>query len=67
MARAIASIIRLSLPFSHADGVGVNRLHFTGRVRGRRLAPGHYRLSATPRNSTGATGATVSVGFTVVR
>jgi hypothetical protein len=53
--------------FAHADSAGANSLHFTGRLSGRKLPPGRYRLSVTPRNSAGATGATVSVGFTVVR
>jgi hypothetical protein len=53
--------------FTHADSAGANRLHFTGRLRGRRLPPGSYRLSATPRNGLGVAGATVSAGFTVIR
>jgi hypothetical protein len=53
--------------FTHADSAGANSLRFTGRLRGRKLPPGRYRLSATPRNSAGATGATVSAGFTIVR
>jgi hypothetical protein len=34
--------------FAHADRAGRSRFRFTGRVRGRKLAPGRYRLQATP-------------------
>jgi hypothetical protein len=37
--RAVAS-------FTHKDRRGTNRLHFTGRVHGRRLTPGRYLLRA---------------------
>jgi hypothetical protein len=52
--------------FSHADLAGSNRFRFTGRVRGRRLSPGRYRLRATPRNSAG-TGPAVFQPFRVKR
>jgi hypothetical protein len=38
---------RLVGSFSHQDGTGANRLHFTGRVNGHKLAPGRYMLEAT--------------------
>jgi hypothetical protein len=47
--------------FRHLSPVGANRIRFAGRVRGRRLAPGRYRLSAT----AGARPQTAA--FTVVR
>lgn len=35
--------------FAHRGSRGTNRFHFSGRVRGRRLRPGRYRLvAATP-------------------
>ena len=34
--------------FSHRSTAGLNRLHFNGRLRGRRLKPGRYRLIAKP-------------------
>jgi hypothetical protein len=34
--------------FSHSGSAGVNRFRFTGRIGGRRLAPGSYRLVVTP-------------------
>jgi hypothetical protein len=50
--------------FSHSDGAGSNHFHFTGRLRGRKLAAGHYLLVAVARNSAGASSA-VQKGFTV--
>ena len=50
--------------FTHADGSGSNRFHFTGRVGARKLAPGHYLLVAVARNSVGA-GPAVTVSFAV--
>ena len=52
--------------FVHQDAGGAVRLRFHGRVGGRRLAPGRYRLSLTPR-ADGRTGRTVVLGFTVLR
>ncbi|MDX6699514.1 MAG: hypothetical protein QOE65_2911 [Solirubrobacteraceae bacterium] len=46
--------ITLRGSFSHVDVAGANRLHFTGRLRGRRLAPGRYRLAARSSNAAGA-------------
>jgi hypothetical protein len=40
--------------FSHADTAGPNRFRFTGRVGGRKLKPGAYRLRVVARNSAGA-------------
>jgi hypothetical protein len=40
--------------FSHADLSGANSLHFSGRLNGRKLAKGRYRLSAVAHNSAGA-------------
>jgi hypothetical protein len=45
---------------------GLNTFRFTGRLGGRRLRPGSYRLLATP-TSGGASGGTVSVAFRVVK
>jgi CSLREA domain-containing protein len=51
--------------FTHSDAKGTNSFRFTGRVGSRPLAPGRYRLSATPRAGS-LTGKTVSIGFSVV-
>jgi hypothetical protein len=40
--------------FSHSDLAGANSLHFSGRLNGRKLAKGRYRLSAVAHNSAGA-------------
>jgi hypothetical protein len=39
--------------FMHEDGVGPNSFRFTGRVGGRTLAPGSYRLTAVAANLFG--------------
>ncbi len=52
--------------FAHGDAKGSNRLRFSARLHGHALAPRAYRLTATPRSAAGATGASVSTGFTVV-
>jgi hypothetical protein len=51
--------------FRHSDTAGVNRVHFTGRIRGAALSPGGYRLRATPRTSAG-TGATTTAQFQII-
>jgi hypothetical protein len=40
--------------FTHADTAGPNRFRFSGRVGGRKLKPGAYRLRVVARNSAGA-------------
>jgi hypothetical protein len=39
--------------FKHVDRVGAIHFRFTGRVKGRALGPGRYRLQAIPRNQAG--------------
>ena len=51
--------------FTHADRAGANKFFFTGRVRGKTLKAGSYRLDATPQ-SGGKNGKTVSVKFRIV-
>jgi hypothetical protein len=52
--------------FRHADAAGPNRLRFTGRVRGRKLKPGAYRLRAVPRTAAGS-GKAVARPFRIKR
>ncbi|MFN8110748.1 MAG: Ig domain-containing protein [Thermoleophilia bacterium] len=52
--------------FTHADAPGGVTVPFNGRLRGRGLAPGRYRLTLTPR-AGGQTGRTVTLPFRVVR
>jgi hypothetical protein len=40
--------------FTHTDAAGTNALRFTGRIAGRTLASGSYRLSASAHSAGGA-------------
>jgi hypothetical protein len=51
--------------FAVSGNPGGNRFRFTGRVHGRTLARGHYRLIATPSDSTAAKGTAVRLPFRV--
>jgi hypothetical protein len=51
--------------FTHADAAGHNRFHFTGRVRGHKLAVGPYKLVATP-SAHGTTGQARSAKFRIL-
>jgi hypothetical protein len=53
--------------FSHQDGAGRVTLRFTGRVGGRPLAIGSYRLRAVARNAAGRSSAAVAIPFSVIR
>jgi hypothetical protein len=53
--------------FSRAGTAGTNRFKFTGRLRGRKLAPGTYRLTAVASNANGKSVAVTSSSFTIVR
>jgi FG-GAP-like repeat/Abnormal spindle-like microcephaly-assoc'd, ASPM-SPD-2-Hydin len=57
--------VRMPGSFRLAGRSGANRFHFSGRVRGRKLSPGSYRLVATPR--TGIAGRPVRAGFRILR
>ena len=39
--------------FRHTGTAGLNRFRFSGRLRGRKLRPGRYRLVATARDAAG--------------
>jgi hypothetical protein len=52
--------------FSTTARAGANSLRFSGRIWGRTLGPGTYRLSAVPRSGS-RIGSTVRVGFRVIR
>lgn len=45
-ARPCGTAYRKLGSFTHRDVAGANSFHFTGRLRGRKLAPGSYRLQA---------------------
>jgi uncharacterized repeat protein (TIGR01451 family) len=60
--------LRVSLgSFTRKDRAGVNRLHFTGRLRGRKLTPGHYDLRAIARNNNGKTSRPITQHFAIQR
>jgi hypothetical protein len=52
--------------FTHTDAAGTNALRFSGRVAGRALAPGNYRLSASAQ-SAGGSSKVRSVTFQITR
>jgi hypothetical protein len=51
--------------FRHRDRAGRNRVDWSGRLSGRPVGPGAYRLLATPR-ADGATGPASTVRFKIV-
>jgi hypothetical protein len=51
--------------FGHSDRRGANRVHFSGRLHGRALRPGHYVLRLTATRD-GQRGRTVAIRFTVL-
>jgi hypothetical protein len=53
--------------FTHADVAGANRLHFSGRIRNRKLKPGRYRLTVFASNSGGARSRLLAKRFVIVR
>jgi hypothetical protein len=52
--------------FTHSDAAGTNALRFTGRIAGRALAAGSYRLSASAQSAGGAS-AVRSATFQITR
>jgi hypothetical protein len=50
--------------FTHTDTAGANELHFSGRIKGKTLAKGSYRLQAVPHNAAG-NGLSVSKEFKI--
>jgi hypothetical protein len=52
--------------FTHADASGKNSFGFTGRVKGRKLRPGSYRLSSVARGPNGKTGKSAAASFKIV-
>jgi hypothetical protein len=50
--------------FTHTDKAAANSFHFSGRVKGKRLAPGTYRLQAVTHDAAG-NGAAIDKSFTI--
>jgi hypothetical protein len=55
--RACTRAVPVRGSFSHAGTAGANSFTFTGRLGGRALRPGRYRLTATPVGADGLAGA----------
>jgi thrombospondin type 3 repeat protein len=53
--------------FTHAGKAGANSFKFTGRVGGRKLAPGSYRLSAVATDTARNASVVKTVAFRIVR
>ena len=64
--RKLGRSLRLVGSFARTDRIGANRVRFTGRLRGRRLAPGLYRVYARSQADGGVSG-TITRYFTVLR
>jgi CSLREA domain-containing protein len=53
--------------FSRNAAAGANGVPFNGRLNGRKLKPGSYRLTASPTDPSGNHGAPASVSFKIVK
>ena len=53
--------------FAHQGSAGANTVRFLGRLRGKRLRPGSYRLLLVPTDAAGNRGARTRVRFRIVR
>ena len=52
---------------THADVAGTNRVRFSGRVKGRRLSAGTYRMVLVAVSASGQRSAPKTLNFTIVR
>ena len=53
--------------FGHAGAAGLNRFRFSGRLAGRKLRPGSYRLVATAKDAAANTSKRVNRLFRIIR
>jgi hypothetical protein len=53
--------------FTHRGKAGRNRFKLTGRLNGRKLAPGRYRLRAVATDPAGNSGSPKRSRFRIVR
>jgi hypothetical protein len=53
--------------FTHAGSSGANSFRFSGRLNGKRLSRGRYRLLAVPKDAAGNNGRSVRTRFRIVR
>jgi Tol biopolymer transport system component len=59
--------VRVGTAFTRRARAGLNRFAFDGRLRGRTLAPGRYRLRVTARDTAGNTSPPSHITFRVTR
>jgi hypothetical protein len=59
--------VTLSGSFTHRGTTGKNRFRFSGRLRGRKLPPGRYRLRAVATDPAGNKSSTKRRAFRIVR
>lgn len=64
--KSCTRVVTLKGSFSRNGATGTNSFHFTGRLNGRKLKPGRYKLVATP-TAGGLKGKATSTGFRIVR
>ena len=64
--RACRRYVRLRGSFTHAGQTGGNRFRFTGRLRGRALRPGRYRLVGVPTDPAGNRGLPATRPFRIL-
>lgn len=65
--RRCARWVTLPGLFRHTGVTGVNRFKFTGRLRGRKLRPGRYRLAITAKAGSAAASKVRTASFRLVR
>lgn len=65
-ARRCTRLVTLTSGVTRSASAGANFFRFTGRLSGRKLAPGQYRLLATPV-AGGKTGRAASAAFRVIK
>jgi len=63
---ACTRYVRVTGSFTRTRAAGADRFTFTGRIGGRTLKPGSYRLVATP-SASGRTGTAKRVSFRITR
>jgi hypothetical protein len=65
--RACKRFVAVAGSFTHSGKNGANSFKFTGRLGGRKLAPGTYRLTGVPTDAAGNRGVARTVRFKIVR
>ena len=65
--RRCTRYVRVRGSFTHDGQAGLNRFKFTGRLRGRTLRPGRYRLVAAASNAAGNRSKPRRTKFRIVR